>query len=242
MVYRRCLAQDVAARSSLGTVIQQADIQERRLHVEKRIAAFRAIQAAYMPEAICYLTAHPPDEQSESPPETQSLFFPSQLPPSVTASNSRVVDMERQLRYAQATDAIVELRQSLIVRAHLSKYKADQVRGQHANTRARTLLNKAEARTEAIASRYRVARACYQALAGSGEWENVLKPLRLQDIRTLSSHEDDIERTRRDGPGEGHRMLSWIWVTTGSVESDAPDMHEGKLTQFSSMWHLLTVQ
>lgn len=221
----------MAAQSGSGTTLQQADIQECRLQVEKRIAAFRSIQSAYMPEATCHLAAMPPSDHSESRPETQSLILPSQLPPSICASNPSLADMERKLRYAQATDSIAELRQSLVVRAHLTKYKADQVRGQHSNTRARTLLNKAEARTEGIAARYRAARKYHLILAGPGEWENVLKPLQPQDIRSLSATEDDAIRTRRDGLGEGHRTLSWIWITAGTPHAnDTSDMDEGRFT------------
>jgi hypothetical protein len=210
-------------------MLQQADLQERRLHIEKSLASFRTIQAAYMPEAVCYLAAHPLSDLSELHVETQSLLLPSQLPSSVLISNPRIAAMEQQLRYAQASDAVVTLHQSLTVRAHLTKYKQDQVRGQHSNTRARTLLNKAEARTEGIANRYRVARASHPILAGPGEWETILKHLCPQDVRSLSTPEDNAEQTGRPGLGEGHRTLSWIWITASSVDSDSPDMHEGTL-------------
>jgi hypothetical protein len=229
----------VDSRNDSGTTIQQADLQERRLHIEKSLAAFRAIQAAYMPEAICFITAHPPNDQSESRIETQTLYLPSQLPPSVTISNPRIAAMEQQLRYAQASDAIVTLRQSLTVRAHLNKYKQDQVRGQHSNTRARTLLNKAEARTEGIANRYRAARASHLTLAGPGEWETILRPLRAQDIRSLSTPEDNADRVH-GALGEGHRTLSWIWIAAGGVDPDSPDMHEGESVSIILFTHKFT--
>jgi hypothetical protein len=92
----------------------------------------------YMPEAICYLAAHPPNEHLESYPESQSLLLPSQLPPFIHAS-LWIIDMEQQLRFAQATDAIAELCQLLMVQAYLSKYKNNQVQGQHSNMHAHTL-------------------------------------------------------------------------------------------------------
>jgi hypothetical protein len=118
--------------------------------------------------------------------------------------------------------------EELTVRAHLTKYKTQQVRGQHANTRARSLLNKAETRTDAIAKKYRAARAAYLMLTGHGDWENTLKPLQQQDIRPLSAPEEVGERMQGDGLGEGHRTLSWIWISAGAAESDLPDMHEGE--------------
>jgi hypothetical protein len=113
--HRRRLVQNVEARKSLGTTTQQADLQEHCLHIEKRIAAFRTIQAAYSPEVACFLAAHPLSDELESNPESQPLYLPSRYPPSVSVANVRIADMESKLRYAQASDAIVELRQSLTV-------------------------------------------------------------------------------------------------------------------------------
>ncbi|KAF9506632.1 hypothetical protein BS47DRAFT_1305001 [Hydnum rufescens UP504] len=48
-----------------------------------------------------------------------------------------------------------------------------------------------------------------------------------QDIQSLTTPEDDIERRHRDGPGKGHRTLSWIWITVGMDKSDTPEMHKG---------------
>ncbi|KAF9506614.1 hypothetical protein BS47DRAFT_1258647, partial [Hydnum rufescens UP504] len=118
----------------------------------------------------------------ESQPETCPLFLPSQLPPTICALRPLILKMEKELQYAQATDAIVELCQSLTVCTHLTKYKADQVHGQHANTCACTLLNKAEAQMDRIAEKYHVAQVSYRILAGAGEWETVLKPLSQDDI------------------------------------------------------------
>ncbi|KAF9503756.1 hypothetical protein BS47DRAFT_1369295 [Hydnum rufescens UP504] len=133
-----------------------------------RSIGFKWKSSAYMPEAMCLVAAMPSRDDSDCHPETQLLRLPSQLPSSTHASNPCLVDMECKLRYAQATDSIAELRQSLIVCAHLTKYKVDQVSGQNPNTRARTLLNKAEARTNRIAMRYSVAWKSYLTLAGSG--------------------------------------------------------------------------
>ncbi|KAF9507538.1 hypothetical protein BS47DRAFT_1366595 [Hydnum rufescens UP504] len=168
---------NVAVQSGPGTALQQTDIQEHQLQVEKHISAFCMIQSAYMPEAMCLVAAMPSRDDSDCHPETQLLRLPSQLPSSTRASNPCLADMERKLCYAQATDSIAELCQSLIVCAHLTKYKVDQVSGQNPNTCARTLLNKAEAQMNRIAMRYSVARKSYLTLAGSGKWESVLKPL-----------------------------------------------------------------
>jgi hypothetical protein len=133
---RQCLAEDVAAQSGPGTALQQTNIQEHQLQVEKHIAVVHTIQAAYMPEVTCLVAAMSSGNDLESHPENQSLMLSSQLPPSTHASNPGLADMEHKLWYTQATDLIVELRQSLIVCAHLMKYKVNQVCGQNPNTHA----------------------------------------------------------------------------------------------------------
>ncbi|KAF9505610.1 hypothetical protein BS47DRAFT_1433238 [Hydnum rufescens UP504] len=169
---------------------------------------FVMIQSAYMAEAMCLIAVMPSRDDSDCHPETQLLRLPSQLPSSTHASNPHLADMERKLRYAQAMDSIAELHQSLIICAHLTKYKVDQVSGQNPNTRAWTLLNKAEAQTNRIAMRYSVAQKSYLTLAGS-------------------AHEDDAAQRPRDSPGEGHQTLSWIWITPAAPHGDDTlDMHE----------------
>jgi hypothetical protein len=239
---RRRLAEDVAAQSGPGTALQQTNIQECQLQVEKHIAVFHTIQAAYMPEVTCLVAAMSSGNNPESHPENQSLMLSSQLPPLTHTSNPGLADMERKLQYAQATDSIVELCQYLIVCAHLTKYKVDQVCGQNPNTCAQTLLNKAEAQTNRIALKYTVAWKSYLTLVGSDEWESVLKPLWKHNLCDLSVPEDDATQMPRDSPGEGHQTLSWIWITSVAPHGDdTSDMHEGMLQTSSHHWAILRV-
>lgn len=126
--------------------------------------------------------------------------------------------MEASLRFAQATDALSGLRRSLAIRAELSRYKGTQVKGQHANTRARALLGNADEKTAAYASRYRCARLAYMRLVGPSTWELTLRLLNDADIQTLASHQDDDELTFKTGPHEGHCKVSWIYMMPGSCE------------------------
>jgi hypothetical protein len=68
-----------------------------------------------MPEATCYLATQPPEDDLEQPPESQLLLLPLKIPPSIQSSNPHTADVEHQLRYAQATNTITELQQSLTV-------------------------------------------------------------------------------------------------------------------------------
>ena len=66
---------------------------------------------------------------------------------------------------------------------------------------------------------------------GSGDWECILKPLNNADIRAVSSHQDD-GLTARTGPREGHRRVSWIYMTPGGSE-DSIQLNEGELCTYS---------
>lgn len=166
---------------------------------------------------------------AESAQESIPLLLPSQLPPSMRLPTTQpLAEMESKLRYAQTTDALGQLRHSLCVQAHLTKYKQEHVRGQRPNTRARALIDAAASRTDLIAERYRQARWAYGQLNGPGDWENSLRPLHARDICTLAEDaEDSTLATVRTGPREGHRTLSWIWRAPGVQDSNSPEMHEG---------------
>lgn len=199
-------------------------MQESRLVLHKRILNFRITQALFTPEAIL-----PTELSDHDNPESDTLRLPSELISSLTLSpaSQALANMEAQLRFAQATDALSGLRRSLAVRAQLSKYKNTQVRGQHANTRARALLSTAQEKTDAHADRYRRARLAYFQLVGSGNWEDILKPLMDGDIRTLATHQDEAVLTARSGPREGHRTVSWIYMVPGATQESA-QLDEGE--------------
>ena len=186
---------------------------------------FRSVQAVYMPQVATLLSDNA-ENDFPSTVETAVLYLPNQIP-----SNNRSFDtthnlstIEAQLRFGEATDALVELRQSLCVKAHLVKYKHDQVRGQRPNTRARALVDRAQTRVEMIAESYRAARQAYLQLVGPGPWENTLRVLRPQDIRAMVDADDSTGSGA--SLGEGYRSLSWIWMSPDVTTTSGIDPHE----------------
>jgi hypothetical protein len=159
--------------------------------------------------------------------------LPHELPPSppISPADAHLLKVEAKLRFAQATDALAELRRALSVFAHLRSYKIREVRGQRANTHANVLVEKSQAQTNAVAARYRDARAAYLKLEGPGIWEQQLQELKKEDVRPMVDHEEDpgktAKRKRKEGPREGHRILSWIWMAPGVVADDSNEMHAG---------------
>lgn len=225
---RRRLCFEASKLKSSSTDTQKANVEHRRLILQKRIAAFRDIQCLHMPEVAPFLLSD--TRIDHNTPETLPLYLPHELP-LASRSSQNLCNAEAKLRFAQATDALAELRRSLSVFAHLRSFKIREVRGQRANTRANTLVEKSQSRTNAIAARYRDARDAYFKLEGSGAWEQQLQILKKEDIRPMVDHEERPQKSaaqmRKEGPREGHRVLSWIWMAPSIVNDDSDEMHAG---------------
>ena len=133
---------DIASRRQLkqriqskATVLQQAELQERRVTLRHRIERWQDIQASYMPSVMeLRLT------QDLQHPETIHLRLPSALHSrSILPYNLR--EKERRLRLAQAEDSLVELKRLLRISMSLQDYKIRQIGpSQKANTRARSMI------------------------------------------------------------------------------------------------------
>ncbi|KAI0055807.1 hypothetical protein BV25DRAFT_1786966, partial [Artomyces pyxidatus] len=119
--------------------------------------------------------------------EKIKLHLPSDLPVDDCnrLSGSDLPKMEGRLRYAQACDALEELRRQLRIRTYLNQFKVKNIMGQRPNTQARSMQSRVDAKVRAAASRYRRCRTAYQKLVGGGTWENVLRVLEDADIRGL---------------------------------------------------------
>lgn len=214
------LAAKFSALGSSPTSHQLVALEDSRLVLRKRISAWRQHQLVLTPEAVQLLDASNLDE-----PEKCSLYVPSELKPLGPLSSvaKRMVFKEARLRLAQCTDALRGIRRSIALREELSRYKSTQVCGQHANTRARSTLDSAQAKLLAIVARYRRARAALLRLHGPGEWESTLRPLNDSDLRPLPAHQDGDLAT---GPREGYRQLSWIFLGQGATNTEL-ELHEG---------------
>ncbi|KAG1817378.1 hypothetical protein EV424DRAFT_1472894 [Suillus variegatus] len=115
---------------------------------------------------------------------------------------------EWELHYAQAYDALEELRQCLI-HCSLLTFKCEWVRGQGANTQAQNALTRVHARRTACVKRYRSAWTALKALATllkKRDWKGRLQELANDHIKPLV----DLF-----GVGEGRRQVSWIWMMEG---------------------------
>jgi hypothetical protein len=154
--------------------------------------------------------------------------------------------MEDRLRYAEAMDALENLRHHLRTRSFTNRFKIANVTGQVHNTRARERQNQIDDKVRAAELQYCRARKALLELRGSGDWEKVLKVLHHSDVRALNERElnaqerEEIRRVRERGGGnldtideervivtpaavgEGERRPSWIWFS-GNEHEDMQD-------------------
>jgi hypothetical protein len=169
------------------------------------------------------------NRQIEFKPHEYPLWLPSQLKNRI--NNPVLQRIEWKLRYAQAHEALQELRHQLQVRAYLFKFKDRFVRSQGANTRACNAISSVQARIDAAAEEYRDA---YDALKSLGpillecQWKEDLLPLLPEDIRDLSEG--------KNGESEGRRIVSWIWRTTSMRANADPLNDEYILDRERQIW------
>ncbi|KAG1760085.1 hypothetical protein EV702DRAFT_1208029 [Suillus placidus] len=223
---QRRLKVDIAKQGQHATNTQMGTVQRLRNALQRKIDTWQRIQALYTP-AVQLLQS-----RVESPshstldiinPEDSQLWLPSALCSKPIPCDRRLLTTEWELRYAQAGDALEEIRQSLRLRDYMYTFKRNWIRGQSANTRVQNALSRVEARATAGAEKYRAARVALSSLApilGEVGWDHKYKVLeRKDDMRGMS--------VPKRGDSEGRRQLSWIWLVEGVGDDEDEVVQDG---------------
>ncbi|KAI0695073.1 hypothetical protein C8T65DRAFT_744181 [Cerioporus squamosus] len=205
---QRHLKADIAALPQHATDIARARMQERQNFLRRRFDAWASIQQLYMPATAIVRARIFAASEDASISYNIPLLLPSTA---ITAAHPALMVLEWRLRYAQAFDALGDLRGHLEVRAHLYKFKDRYARGQRANTHSQTVIKSVDSKINGDAQRYRAAYSALLVLAGplaQKDWQDSLKPLLATDIRHVTEGEA--------GQSEGRRQMSWIWRASAS--------------------------
>ncbi|KAG1738676.1 uncharacterized protein EDB91DRAFT_1237718 [Suillus paluster] len=204
---QRCLKANISKQGLHATDTQMAAIQQLWNALQRKIDAWKCIQMLYTPEVqLLESTINTPSRHMSDiiTPEDANLWLPSALCSKSMVPNARLVSTEWELRYAQAGNALEEIRQSLCMHGYI------------ANTRAQNTLSRVEAKTAAAADKYCTAHTALSSLAPvlcKIGWDDTFKVLdRNNDVRRMSAP--------RHGESEGRRQLPWIWLVEG-VRDDA---------------------
>ncbi|KAI9056786.1 hypothetical protein FKP32DRAFT_1615644 [Trametes sanguinea] len=212
-----------------ATTSKTLALHERRNALRRKLQKYRELQGVYMPLSMP-LFAHGGDCHTDVElVENVRIGLPSEITPThrATVCPARLGEMEAGLREAQCRDALVDLRNKLHIIDHLYRYKKVNVRHQGPNTRVRADLSTQDARKDRAVNKYRRARRAKLTLSGPGDWERELRPLDDRDVRGIEDDDpDEVAKRKRkrgdkDGPAEGHRILSWIWCAADSKNPDA---------------------
>lgn len=225
-------------------------ILERRNALSLRLASHKVLQSTYLsglPLLLAELAAKERriasvlrdagiagdeidnDATRDEFPETVELFLPSTVPDTLRdrVCTSDVIEAEKRLRIAQLTDCLINIRRCLRIVTKMIHWKNHNITGQHHGTRSRGIIDRIRDRLTSLAVKYRVARKARLSL-GRGDWELVWCELKESDVRSYTDTEESIadaeKRMRyhmREGGGETHRKLSWIWTTQAGVEEGA---------------------
>lgn len=214
---------------------------------------FRELQVHYMPGLAIHQQSTP---SNTCLPEDVPLLLPSSIGPDVRerTCSAALFDIESQLRLAQTSDALEDLRYNLRLRSFTNRFKIKNITGQRPNTQARDIQKQIDDKVRVAAAKYGRARQAYLNLAGPGDWERTYRILEQKDIRGLHesaltereaeerrfveqmtrSHDPDDPgtydpTTGSENAGEGRRTLSWIWLSVGShVDLEDADMDQGE--------------
>ncbi|KAG1789918.1 hypothetical protein EV424DRAFT_1549952 [Suillus variegatus] len=183
------------------TDTQRGSIVRMRNSLRRKIETWARVQVLYMPAVL----QGGRDDQHNA--EDIVLSLPSWM--KNKPCDLHLQNIEWELRYAQAYDALEELRQCLRIHCSLLTFKREWIRGQGANTRAQNTLTRVHARHTACVKRYRSAWTALKALATllkKRDWKGRLQELADDHIKPLV---DPF------GVGEGRRQVSWIWMMEG---------------------------
>ncbi|KAK7450187.1 hypothetical protein VKT23_013070 [Stygiomarasmius scandens] len=240
---QRELRQDIKAVQS-PTNKQLTRIVDRRTKLTRQIKRLRALQLGYMPVSLQIIATLPPSK-SQFDAEDIPLYLPSQLSPSQRTSDvckSELLDMELRLRDGQLNEFLNHLRQFILVKQRLLRYKKINARNQGATTRSRSMIGRQDKKVQLAAASYRAAWAAKLSLLNGDRslmgWNQLLDEhiVGMEDLqeterrRVKAAKASKAAAARRalagenpvPGAREKNRVASWIWhsVSQGELEAD----------------------
>ncbi|KAJ8699112.1 hypothetical protein PTI98_002265 [Pleurotus ostreatus] len=169
----------------------------------------------YTPCVIHKLTTRdtPDEEEAESCP----LLLPSALTPEERLTCAPgLVQIEQELRDAQCRSALNELCTLLFIKARLVGYKDRNARHQHANTRARILIERNEDRIKLQTQKYQAAWRALTNMSHDVGWPQ----LKQEHIRCMDDPDTLTERHTRLARQVEKDGVDTILVETGVKEGD----------------------
>jgi hypothetical protein len=234
-------------------VFEETSNSKRRTTLLRRIRKFREVQVDLIPTIRSHVDVVDGDVSIE--PEIMPLLLPSDVyfddKDCSAIFSSDILYIEAQLREAQASDALAELRNKLRARGVAAQYKTKMPKSQGMFTRQRTLEDQIRRKIQVASETYTTARNCLLRLKVPGDWSNSLKELRPEDIRGINERlmleeEKEVFRLaqRHAGvdPKETEQFLDGEYGAPPTVTiTPLLARGEGKRPPISWIWYSVTL-
>ncbi|KAK7435536.1 hypothetical protein VKT23_019587 [Stygiomarasmius scandens] len=212
---------------------QMTAIVDRRTKLARQIKRFRALQLAYMPVSLQIIATQTTSETQINAEEI-ALYLPSRLSTEQrksTLCNSCLPEMEVRLRDGQLNESLNHLRQSLLVKQRMLRYKKINARNQRQTTHSRALIARQEKKVKIATVSYRDAWRAKLALVDGRKdavgWKELLQEhvVCMEDLQEAEKKRVKAMKHRRreaarrelngenpvEGAREKNRVPSWIW-------------------------------
>lgn len=220
--YRYQLRYEISQGKKVKTSKQNADIQEKRNTLQRQITNWRRVQLVYTPH-VATLISDTSTQAEESRPqadlaENVNLHLPASLPSSVRSLSEikGICSAERRLRYAQAHDALAQIRRQRRIIQGLWYFKKINISGtgNRPNTRILTTYKGLTRKLARAVFKYRRAREALLVLDPDGNWKLELQVLRQEDISGPGKDPDE---------SSGKYVMSWIWLLRKADKSNVSE-------------------
>ncbi|KAJ7923740.1 hypothetical protein B0H13DRAFT_1602306 [Mycena leptocephala] len=169
-----------------------------------------------------------------------------------------LAEVEAQMRMGEVGEALEAVREGLRTRTMTNCFRLRNWTGQWMMTKGQGILRQINIKILLAKLRYRYSRGAIMVLRGHGDWEERLRVLADDDVRTLNERsltaeekaqnehwelggaviEGGVARASGLARGEGSHTLSWIWYASGgqaAKESD-PQFYHGKQRFIEVLW------
>ncbi|KAK0227247.1 hypothetical protein EDD85DRAFT_776868 [Armillaria nabsnona] len=177
------------------TPAQATELQKKCKRLQKNLWLFQKLQMVYMPSVALKLSQESVAREEAIDVEDETIWMPSDFPAATQSSAcwEGLAGKEEVLWEAECLDALEMIRSSQRTLRAFYVFCNMNVRGQVALTRAATTVERQVARSRFAENKYR-RNANVVSMAGADFDVDTLLPL-----------------------GEGHHVISWIWLTEGSM-------------------------
>ncbi|KAE9389507.1 hypothetical protein BT96DRAFT_1003149 [Gymnopus androsaceus JB14] len=163
------------------TAHQQSEIVEHRNVLKRALHGFEKLRSVYMPRLVQFLMDLEEELSfdGEGQPETEKLWLPS----SILADKCKAVCCD-------------EVDHMLCVETKMVQFKNKNIRGQQSSGKSREVIDKVHDRVKGFVEKYCRSREGLLLLVGPGEWEEELRVMAKDNVRSYV----DMER-KKHGPG-----------------------------------------